>query len=50
MKGYIDEQIAWLQSVTVNEQLAHDIISFSTCAEKEKTHRHNLMRDGESEG
>lgn len=27
MKGNIDELIAWLQSVTVNEQSVHDIIS-----------------------
>lgn len=32
-KGYTDEQIAPLQSVTVNEQSAHDIIGpFLTCA------------------
>jgi len=32
MKGYIDEMIAWLQSVIVNEQSVHDIISPLTCA------------------
>lgn len=32
VKGYIDEQIARLQSVNVNEQSAHDIISLLTCA------------------
>lgn len=32
VKGYIDEQIARLQSVTVNERSAHDIISLLTCA------------------
>lgn len=31
VKGYIDEQIARLQSVTVNERSAHDIISPLTC-------------------
>lgn len=32
VRGYIDERIAGLQSVTVNEPLAHDIISLLTCA------------------
>ncbi len=32
VKGYIDEQIARLQSVTVNEKSVHDIISLLTCA------------------